>query len=183
MRVHRGNEVINMAWCRWMWFGLSPSSNGAIREVIHLDLRINTRLVKLEKCIGNEVIDMPWCKWTWFGLSTSRNGAIGKVVPFGFEQQQEIDETLKVHQKNEVIHMPWCRWCDLDCLLQGMGRLEKLSHLDLSKNRILVKLLKYSELMKSFTCMMYVDVIWIVYLREWGNWRSCLTWIWTIIKD
>jgi hypothetical protein len=32
-RVHRRNEIIDKPWCRWMWFGLSTSRNGAIGEV------------------------------------------------------------------------------------------------------------------------------------------------------
>jgi Leucine-rich repeat (LRR) protein len=39
--------------------------------------------------------------------------------------------------------------CDLDCLPQGMGRLEKLCDLNLSNNKRLVKLPKCIEDMKS----------------------------------
>jgi Leucine-rich repeat (LRR) protein len=38
---------------------------------------------------------------------------------------------------------------DMDCLPQGMGRLGKLSHLDLNSNKKLVKLPKCIEKMKS----------------------------------
>jgi Leucine-rich repeat (LRR) protein len=37
--------------------------------------------------------------------------------------------------------------CDLDCLYQGMARLEKLSNLDLRNNKKLVKLPKCIEQM------------------------------------
>ncbi|CAM6045704.1 unnamed protein product, partial [Sphagnum compactum] len=43
--------------------------------------------------------------------------------------------------------------CDLDCLPQGMGRLEKLSNLDLNNNNRLVKLPKCIEEMKSLTSL------------------------------
>jgi hypothetical protein len=35
-----------------------------------------------------------------------------------------------VHGINEVIDMHDVGGCDLDCLPKGMGRLEKLSHVD-----------------------------------------------------
>jgi hypothetical protein len=43
------------------------------------------------------------------------------------------------------------RGCDLDCLPQGMGRLEKLETLILKDNRRLVKLPECIEEMKSLT--------------------------------
>jgi hypothetical protein len=52
--------------------------------------------------------------------------------------------------------MKWLTWldvggCDLHCLLQGMGRLEKLSKLDLTNNKRLVKLPESIKDMKSLT--------------------------------
>ncbi len=41
--------------------------------------------------------------------------------------------------------------CDLDCLPQGVGRLEKLSNLDLRNNKRMVKLPKCIKEMKSLT--------------------------------
>ncbi len=57
-----------------------------------------------------------------------------------------------MHRGNEVIDMPDVGECDLECLPQGMGRLEKLSHLDLSNKR-LVKLPECIEEMKSLTSL------------------------------
>jgi hypothetical protein len=65
----------------------------------------------------------------------SKNGAIGKVVLLGFEEQQKIGEPTKVHQRNEVIDMLDVGGCDLDCLLQEIGRLKKLYNLNLN-NRL-----------------------------------------------
>jgi hypothetical protein len=41
--------------------------------------------------------------------------------------------------------------CDLDCVSQGIGRLEKLYRLILKDNKRLVKLPKFMEAMKSLT--------------------------------
>jgi Leucine-rich repeat (LRR) protein len=43
--------------------------------------------------------------------------------------------------------------CDLDCVLQGMGWLEKLCDLNLSNNKRLVKLPECIEEMKSLTSL------------------------------
>jgi hypothetical protein len=69
-------------------------------------------------------------------LSTSTIGAIGEVVRLAFERQQGIGETTNVGG------------CDLDCLPQGWGPLEKLSDFDLSNNKKLVKVSKSIEKMK-----------------------------------
>jgi hypothetical protein len=55
-----------------------------------------------------------------------------------------------VHQINEVVDMLDVNGCDLDCLPPRMGRLEKLCHLDFSKNKRFVKLPKCMEEMKLF---------------------------------
>ncbi len=52
--------------------------------------------------------------------------------------------------------------------------MEKLDTLILKDNKRLVKVPECIEEMKSLTRLDVVDVIWIVYMKEWGDWRSCL---------
>ncbi len=59
-----------------------------------------------------------------------------------------------MHRGNEVIDKLDVGGCDLDCLPQGMGQLEKLSELDLSNNKRLVKLPECIKEMKSLACLM-----------------------------
>ncbi len=59
-RVHRRNEVIDMAWCMWMRFGLSTSRNGAIGEVVRLAFEQQQEIGEATKVHrGNELIDIP----------------------------------------------------------------------------------------------------------------------------
>jgi hypothetical protein len=39
-------------------------------------------------------------------ICTLRNGAIREVVQIGFEQQEEIGQSTRVHRKNEVVDKP-----------------------------------------------------------------------------
>ncbi len=50
------------------------------------------------------------------------------------------NETTKMHRRNEVVDMLDVGGCDLDYLLQGIGQLEKLFHLDLKNKKGLVQL-------------------------------------------
>jgi hypothetical protein len=124
-----------------MWFKLSTSRSGAIGEVVWLGCEQQQEIGETTRMHqGNEVIDMAWCRWMWIGLSTSRNGAFGEVVALGFEQQQVIGEATKMHWRNEVIGMLDVGGCDLDCLPQGMGWLEKLYNLNMNNNKLLMLL-------------------------------------------
>jgi hypothetical protein len=59
-RVHRGNEVIEMALCSWMRFGLSTSRNGAMGEVVALEFEQQQEINEATRVHrGTEVIDIP----------------------------------------------------------------------------------------------------------------------------
>ncbi len=73
------------------------------------------------------------------------NWIIGKVLLLDSKLQQEIGEATKMHQKNEVMTSLDVGGCDLDCFLEGMGWLEKLSNLVMSFDKRLVKLRKCIE--------------------------------------
>ncbi len=67
--------------------------------------------------------------------------------------------------------------CDLDCLPQGVGQLEKLSNFMLKDNKKLIKPLECIGKMKLMTHLDIGGCRWIISLKECDNWRSCPFWI------
>jgi hypothetical protein len=50
--MHQGNEIIDRAWFRWMWFWLSPWSNGAIGKVVQLGFELQQEIGEVTReCI------------------------------------------------------------------------------------------------------------------------------------